>query len=187
MKSKFVQSKAAFLPSTAAGVELRPPQVLVRTARPRNRRPRGVPGSAPILRRHQRSQQPTSRRHGTVPQAEEAGGEGCRDLPPALADWLDFLFLFLQTNRSGCATFAVLMSPFTKLDNKVLNDRLRITADVAEEGTGEASGRKGRSGRFSSGKRNSCSSPRSEARAAAGSRHLLHGRNAVLPGHARSL
>ncbi|XP_011607095.2 alpha-2-macroglobulin-like [Takifugu rubripes] len=40
-----------------------------------------------------------------------------------------------QTNRNGCATFAVLMSHYTKLDNKVVNDRLKITADVAEEGT----------------------------------------------------
>lgn len=51
-------------------------------------------------------------------------------------------------NRDGCATFVVLMSFFTRVDNKVVDDRLRITADVAEEGTGEAwgGGRKGRSG-----------------------------------------
>ncbi|XP_075892095.1 alpha-2-macroglobulin-like [Nelusetta ayraudi] len=41
-----------------------------------------------------------------------------------------------QTDLSGCATFTMEMSTFTKLDNKVLQDRLEFKAVVEEEGTG---------------------------------------------------
>lgn len=66
---------------------------------------------------------------GKGPEASATGACGAPELP---------LSCLTQTNRNGCATFAVLMSHYTKLDNKVVNDRLKITADVAEEGTGEA-------------------------------------------------
>lgn len=76
------------------------------------------------------------------PEEPAAGAGGPTQLPVSC---------FAQVNRDGCATFVVLMSFFTRVDNKVVDDRLRITADVAEEGTGEAwggggGGRKGRSG-----------------------------------------
>ncbi|XP_051253533.1 alpha-2-macroglobulin-like [Dicentrarchus labrax] len=41
-----------------------------------------------------------------------------------------------QTDKKGCATFTVKMSTFTKLDKKVLQDHLQLSAKVVEEGTG---------------------------------------------------
>uniref|UniRef100_A0A8P4K816 Alpha-2-macroglobulin n=1 Tax=Dicentrarchus labrax TaxID=13489 RepID=A0A8P4K816_DICLA len=39
------------------------------------------------------------------------------------------------TDKKGCATFTVKMSTFTKLDKKVLQDHLQLSAKVVEEGT----------------------------------------------------
>lgn len=75
------------------------------------------------------------------------------------------------------------MSHFTKLDNKVVNDQLKITADVAEEGTGEGND----VGGFPQESVTAAFSHRSETLAAEGSPHLLPGRNAVLPEHTHSL
>uniref|UniRef100_A0A668AW93 Alpha-2-macroglobulin bait region domain-containing protein n=1 Tax=Myripristis murdjan TaxID=586833 RepID=A0A668AW93_9TELE len=44
-----------------------------------------------------------------------------------------------QTEKTGCATFTFNMSAFTKLDQKVLTDRLYLYAKVEEEGTGKCS------------------------------------------------
>ncbi|XP_038548725.1 alpha-2-macroglobulin-like isoform X2 [Micropterus salmoides] len=41
-----------------------------------------------------------------------------------------------QTDKRGCATFTFGMSTFTKLDQKVLQDSLVLSAKVEEEGTG---------------------------------------------------
>ncbi|XP_078140102.1 alpha-2-macroglobulin-like [Centroberyx gerrardi] len=41
-----------------------------------------------------------------------------------------------QTDKTGCATFTFNMSTFTKLDQKVLTDKLYLNAKVEEEGTG---------------------------------------------------
>uniref|UniRef100_A0A668ARA8 Alpha-2-macroglobulin-like n=1 Tax=Myripristis murdjan TaxID=586833 RepID=A0A668ARA8_9TELE len=42
-----------------------------------------------------------------------------------------------QTGKTGCATFTFNMSTFTKLDQKVLTDKLYLYAKVEEEGTGK--------------------------------------------------
>ncbi|XP_029028271.1 alpha-2-macroglobulin-like [Betta splendens] len=41
-----------------------------------------------------------------------------------------------QTEKTGCATFTLKMSTFTKVDHKVLEDVLDVRASVEEEGTG---------------------------------------------------
>ncbi|XP_041795894.1 alpha-2-macroglobulin-like [Chelmon rostratus] len=41
-----------------------------------------------------------------------------------------------QTDKKGCATFIFMMSTFTKIDKKVLQDVLDLRAAVEEEGTG---------------------------------------------------
>ncbi|XP_029028279.1 alpha-2-macroglobulin-like [Betta splendens] len=41
-----------------------------------------------------------------------------------------------QTDKSGCATFTLKLSAFTKVDQKVLQDVLDVRASVEEEGTG---------------------------------------------------
>uniref|UniRef100_A0A667YY28 Alpha-2-macroglobulin bait region domain-containing protein n=1 Tax=Myripristis murdjan TaxID=586833 RepID=A0A667YY28_9TELE len=41
-----------------------------------------------------------------------------------------------QTEKTGCATFTFKMSTFTRLDQKVLTDKLYLKAKVEEEGTG---------------------------------------------------
>ncbi|XP_068173227.1 alpha-2-macroglobulin-like isoform X2 [Antennarius striatus] len=41
-----------------------------------------------------------------------------------------------QTDKKGCSTFSIMMSIFTKLDKKVLNDVLNVKANMEEEGTG---------------------------------------------------
>ncbi|KAM6988646.1 alpha-2-macroglobulin-like [Tautogolabrus adspersus] len=43
-----------------------------------------------------------------------------------------------QAEKTGCATFLIKMSTFTKLDQKVLRDSLQLKASVEEEGTGIA-------------------------------------------------
>lgn len=106
---------------------------------------------------------PTTRWRGSQSRATSSGSRWRRrqeDLRAAPAGWLNLpLPVPSQVNRSGCATFTVLMFHFTRLDTKVVNDQLRITADVAEEGTGEASGRRGRRGGFSSGRCHGCCVP----------------------------
>uniref|UniRef100_A0A671UGS4 Alpha-2-macroglobulin-like n=1 Tax=Sparus aurata TaxID=8175 RepID=A0A671UGS4_SPAAU len=42
-----------------------------------------------------------------------------------------------QTDKTGCATFTLKMSTFTKLDQKILRDELDLKATVEEEGTGK--------------------------------------------------
>uniref|UniRef100_A0A667Z613 Alpha-2-macroglobulin-like n=1 Tax=Myripristis murdjan TaxID=586833 RepID=A0A667Z613_9TELE len=42
-----------------------------------------------------------------------------------------------QTEKTGCATFTFKMSTFTRLDQKVLTDKLYLKAKVEEEGTGK--------------------------------------------------
>uniref|UniRef100_A0A8D3E523 Si:ch211-212c13.8 n=1 Tax=Scophthalmus maximus TaxID=52904 RepID=A0A8D3E523_SCOMX len=41
------------------------------------------------------------------------------------------------TDKRGCATFSIMMSNFTKLDQKILQDYLDLSAEVEEEGTGK--------------------------------------------------
>uniref|UniRef100_A0A8D3BU42 Si:ch211-212c13.8 n=1 Tax=Scophthalmus maximus TaxID=52904 RepID=A0A8D3BU42_SCOMX len=41
-----------------------------------------------------------------------------------------------KTDKRGCATFSIMMSNFTKLDQKILQDYLDLSAEVEEEGTG---------------------------------------------------
>uniref|UniRef100_A0A3Q3NBI9 Alpha-2-macroglobulin-like n=1 Tax=Labrus bergylta TaxID=56723 RepID=A0A3Q3NBI9_9LABR len=41
-----------------------------------------------------------------------------------------------QADKAGCATFLIMMSTFTKLDQKVLRDSLHLKASMEEEGTG---------------------------------------------------
>ncbi|XP_013882149.1 alpha-2-macroglobulin [Austrofundulus limnaeus] len=41
-----------------------------------------------------------------------------------------------ETDNTGCATFEFKMSAFTRIDNKILQDQLYISATVEEEGTG---------------------------------------------------
>ncbi|KAI9548108.1 hypothetical protein NQZ68_013128 [Dissostichus eleginoides] len=41
-----------------------------------------------------------------------------------------------QTDKKGCATFIFTMSTFTKVAQKVLLDKLKLTAEMEEEGTG---------------------------------------------------
>uniref|UniRef100_A0A667ZFY2 Alpha-2-macroglobulin bait region domain-containing protein n=1 Tax=Myripristis murdjan TaxID=586833 RepID=A0A667ZFY2_9TELE len=43
-----------------------------------------------------------------------------------------------QTEKTGCATFTFKMSTFTRLDQKVLTDKLYLNAKVEEEGTGKS-------------------------------------------------
>uniref|UniRef100_A0AAZ1X7C1 Alpha-2-macroglobulin-like n=1 Tax=Oreochromis aureus TaxID=47969 RepID=A0AAZ1X7C1_OREAU len=47
-----------------------------------------------------------------------------------------FLYCSFQADKTGCATFSFNMSIFTKMDQKVLQDVLDISAKVEEEGTG---------------------------------------------------
>ncbi|KAF3847191.1 hypothetical protein F7725_020219 [Dissostichus mawsoni] len=42
-----------------------------------------------------------------------------------------------QTDKKGCATFIFTMSTFTKVAQKVLLDKLKLTAEMEEEGTGK--------------------------------------------------
>uniref|UniRef100_A0A667YKS3 Alpha-2-macroglobulin n=1 Tax=Myripristis murdjan TaxID=586833 RepID=A0A667YKS3_9TELE len=47
-----------------------------------------------------------------------------------------------QTEKTGCATFTFKMSTFTRLDQKVLTDKLYLNAKLEEEGTGTTYGHK---------------------------------------------
>lgn len=53
-----------------------------------------------------------------------------------LRGWLTSSTVRLQTDQRGCATFTFALSTFTKLDNKMVQDQLILTAAVEEEGTG---------------------------------------------------
>ncbi|XP_077421541.1 alpha-2-macroglobulin-like [Vanacampus margaritifer] len=41
-----------------------------------------------------------------------------------------------QTNKTGCATFIIKLSTFTKIDQKAVQDALEVNAEMEEEGTG---------------------------------------------------
>uniref|UniRef100_A0A667YQQ0 Alpha-2-macroglobulin-like n=1 Tax=Myripristis murdjan TaxID=586833 RepID=A0A667YQQ0_9TELE len=56
--------------------------------------------------------------------------EVCRPLQPHNP------LLKVETEKTGCATFTFKMSTFTRLDQKVLTDKLYLKAKVEEEGTG---------------------------------------------------
>uniref|UniRef100_A0A667ZPI9 Alpha-2-macroglobulin bait region domain-containing protein n=1 Tax=Myripristis murdjan TaxID=586833 RepID=A0A667ZPI9_9TELE len=47
-------------------------------------------------------------------------------------------FIVTSTEKTGCATFTFKMSTFTRLDQKVLTDKLYLNAKVEEEGTGKS-------------------------------------------------
>uniref|UniRef100_A0A667YXU2 Alpha-2-macroglobulin bait region domain-containing protein n=1 Tax=Myripristis murdjan TaxID=586833 RepID=A0A667YXU2_9TELE len=47
-----------------------------------------------------------------------------------------YLLCISNTEKTGCATFTFKMSTFTRLDQKVLTDKLYLNAKVEEEGTG---------------------------------------------------
>lgn len=47
-------------------------------------------------------------------------------------------FCTLQTDKTGCVTFTFKLSTFTKLDKKVMQDKLVLKASMEEEGTGKS-------------------------------------------------